>query len=267
MLTFSKSWKKKLIYWIFYFVYIWIIYIYLFAVISKLYTEIVRYQSGIEIFHSKAMFVLTSNHFRKCFSVNVGVWLRMENKFSGNAFQLTVCFSWFDPEMVWSENFHFKPFLDSRAKRKREIAPRSRHEPRAQSPSTLHPSTSSFDFDFELHPDRTLRLRRWTQSPGSHTFYFAEITPQDRTDCTPGSHRDGTNRTEIAIEKWLGFDEFDRIWWIFFGWVCFCVYLLRNGIIYLFASWENVRNKKKMCFLYYFQQHNQTLENIFQSIF
>ena len=34
---------------------------------------------------------------------------------------------------------------------------------------------------------------------------------------------------------WLGFDEFD---WI-------CVYLLRNGIIYLFGSWENVRKCKK----------------------
>ena len=27
--------------------------------------------------------------FRKCFSVNVGVWLRMENGFSGKEFQLT----------------------------------------------------------------------------------------------------------------------------------------------------------------------------------
>ena len=27
--------------------------------------------------------------------------------------------------------------------------------------------------------------------------------------------------------------------------------------------WETIRN----CFLYYFQQHNQTLENIFQNIF
>ena len=45
-----------------------------------------------------------------------------------------------------------------------------------------------------------------------------------------------------------------RHWLNFFGWV-------------LFGSWENVRNKKKMCFLYYFQQHNQTLKNIFQSIF
>ena len=34
---------------------------------------------------------------------------------------------------------------------------------------------------------------------------------------------------------WLGFDEFDRI----------CVYLLRNGIIYLFRNWENVRKCKK----------------------
>ena len=35
------------------------------------------------------------------------------------------------------------------------------------------------------------------------------------------SHQDGTDRTEIAIEKWLGFDEFYQIWWIFFGWVLF----------------------------------------------
>ena len=39
---------------------------------------------------TKAVFVLASNHFRKCFSVNVGVWLCMENKFSGKYFQLTV---------------------------------------------------------------------------------------------------------------------------------------------------------------------------------
>ena len=68
----------------------------------------------------KAVFVLVSNHFRKCFFVNAGVWLHMENKFSGNYFQLTGCFEGFDPKMVWSENFHFKPFLDSRTKRERE---------------------------------------------------------------------------------------------------------------------------------------------------
>ena len=49
---------------------------------------------------TKAVFVLASNRFRKCFSVNAGVWLRMENKFSGNYFQLTRCFEGFDSEMV-----------------------------------------------------------------------------------------------------------------------------------------------------------------------
>ena len=38
------------------------------------------------------------------------------------------------------------------------------------------------------------------------------------------------------------FSQFDRIWWIFFlGFVC--VSVLRNDIIYLFGSWENVSNK------------------------
>ena len=173
------------------------------------------------------MFVLASNHFRKCFSVNVGVWLRMENKFSENGFQLTVCFSWFDPEMVWSENFHFKPFSDSRAKRERE---REREEEeRAQ----IMPSTSS-----RSHP---------------------KIAPRRHQ-----SHWD--RNWEMVGFRWIwpyltGFDEF------FLVGFCFCVYLLRNCIIYLFRSWKNIRNKKKMCFLYYFQKHNQTLENIFQSIY
>ena len=74
------------------------------------------------------MFVLASNNFRKCFFVNAGVWLRMENKFSGKYFQLTVCFNGFDPEIGFSQNFHFKPFPDSRAKRERE---RKKRDPRS----------------------------------------------------------------------------------------------------------------------------------------
>ena len=168
----------------------------------------------------------------------------MENKFSGNTFQLTVCFSWFDPEMVWSKNFHFKPFPDSRTKGERD---RTQITPWTQSPEP-------FDFDFELHPDRTLRLRQRTQSlepfdfapfnfairlrlwiaPRSHpSTSLTNPEPRSclrlRRDRTPRSHQDGTDRidrTEIAIEKWLGFDEFDRIWWIFFGWVLFlCLFI------------------------------------------
>ena len=41
---------------------------------------------GIKFGLIKAVFVLASNHFQKCFSINVGVWLRMENKFSEKYF-------------------------------------------------------------------------------------------------------------------------------------------------------------------------------------
>ena len=97
----------------------------------------------------------------------------------------------------------------------------SRHKPR-----------SPFDFDFESHQDCTLRLHWWTQRPRSHAFDFA---PFNFTDFARLQlHRDGTDRIEFAIEKWLGFDEFDQIWWIFFGWV------LMNLIGSVFIYWEMV---------------------------
>ena len=162
-----------------------------------------------------------------------------------------------------------------------EITPRSHHEPRAQSPSTLHPSTSTSNR---------------TQSPGSHAFDFVDFARlQLRRYHTPGSHafdfadfarlrlrRDGTETALIALRSQLrngwvlmnltGFDEY------FLVGFCFCVYLLRNDIIYLFGSWENVRkceeqeenvfsilfsttqpNTRKY-FPKHFLEYNQTLE-------
>ena len=228
------------------------------------------------------MFVLASNHFWKCFSINAGVWLRMENKVSGNAFQLTMCFSWFGLEMVWSENFHFKPFPNSHAKRDRD---HTQITPRTQS---LEPfDFAPFDFDFESHPKlriarlRLRRLRAPSTSPRSHPRISRLRLRWLRTPSTsPRWHQDGTDRTEIAIEKWLGFDEFDRIWWIFFGWVLFLclstekwyyifVWKLRkceeqeeNVFSILFSATQpNIRK--------YFSKHflecNQVLENIFLS--
>ena len=118
--------------------------------------------------------------------------------------------------MVWSENFHFKPFPDSRAKRDRD---RTQITPRTQIAIRLQLRIAPFDFAGEPKgQDRTpltlpvnleariARLRlRWLRTPST----------------LPRWHRDGTDRTEIAIEKLLGFDEFDRIWWIVFGWVLF----------------------------------------------
>ena len=160
--------------------------------------------------------------------------------------------------MIWGGNgLKWKLIFRTHTQREIKIAPRSRHEPK-----------SPFDFDFKSHPDRTpstlprsrpriahLQLRQQTQKPGSHAFDFAGFANlrlrRDRIETAP--------ITPIALRSQLrngwvlmnltGFDE------LFFVGFCFCVYL-RNGIIYLFGSWENVMNKKKMCFLYYFQQHN-----------
>ena len=98
---------------------------------------------------------------------------------------------------------------------------------------------------------------------------------------------DGTEMTPIALialrsqlrNGWVlmnltGFDEF------FFVGFCFCVYLLRNGIIYLFGSWEKCEEQEENVFSIlflatqpntrkYFPKNflecNQTLENIFLS--
>ena len=65
------------------------------------------------------MFVLALNHFQKCFFVNAGVWLCMENGFSEKEFQLTVKLrplTWkiFSAKILPSNNFR------RHAKRERE---------------------------------------------------------------------------------------------------------------------------------------------------
>ena len=65
------------------------------------------------------------------------------------------------------------------------------------------------------------------------------------------------------IDRDLAFVCLDLM--IFF-WVLF-VFWGMNDIMYSFGNRENVSNKYKMCFLRYFQEHNQTSENIFWNIF
>ena len=55
-----------------------------------------------------------------------------------------MCFNGFDLEMVWSENFHFKPFPDSRAKTERE---RWRRESVVLKPSSSLTTTATHSLD------------------------------------------------------------------------------------------------------------------------
>ena len=142
------------------------------------------------------------------------------------------------------------------------------HPSHATNPDRRSTSTSNrtqiapFDFaDFaclRLHRDRNPGshvfdfvdfARLWLcrdRTPGSHVFDFADFAPFDFVDFARlRLCRDGTEMAPIALRSQLrncwvlmnltGLDEF------FLVGFCFCVYLLRNDIIYLFGSWENVR--------------------------
>ena len=132
----------------------------------------------------------------------------------------------------------------------------------------------------------TLSTHKSSQQKLTHPTVFLS-THVEQTTARQATHRDPVASAASRLNpvaSLSSFSQLDRIWWIFFVWFCFfCVYLLRNDIIYLFGSWENVRkceqqvenvfsivfsrtqpNTRK-----YFPKHflkcNQTLENIFLS--
>ena len=128
----------------------------------------------------------------------------------------------------------------------REIAPRKRLNPE---PRALRLRLQIIPFDFAVR----LRLRITPRSQPSTSnrtqiasFDFAgEPRAQITHSTSPRSH---PRIALIALRSQLrngwvlmNLIGFDQIWWIFFVGFCFCVYLLRNGIIYLFGSWENMR--------------------------
>ena len=162
------------------------------------------------------VFSRTQPNTRKYFSLNAGVWLRMKNKFFGNYFQLTVCFEGFDSDMVWSENFHFKPFPDSRTKREREREPRS----------LLRPSSNLTTKGAPVRrPQTGLVASRHTSTNQ------AKINSNAARSCLYRA---------IWWIFFLGFVSlvflYDRIWWIFF-WVLFLLYFCIEEWYYIFV-WQ-----------------------------
>ena len=133
-------------------------------------------------------FVLSSNHFRKWFSINAGVWLRMENKFSRNYFQLTGCFEGFNPEMVWSENFHFKPFPNSHAKTEER-------EPSTSTSLIYEPTDLRTDHAFNF-ADHAFDFADFVD----HTFNFADLrTHEPIFNPEPSTHKPSTSLTTKSL--------------------------------------------------------------------
>ena len=86
--------------------------------------------------------------------------------------------------MVWSENFHFKPFLDSRVKRHRD---RTQITPRTQIALRLRIAR------LQLRRDRT---------PGSHAFDFVDFAPFDFVEMAPRRHRSHWDRNWEMVGFW-----------------------------------------------------------------
>ena len=154
----------------------------------------------------------------------------------------------------------------------RDFTPRTQIAVRLRRLTSTSNRTQIAPFDFAGEPrgqDRTPSTSQTSHPstlPTSHAFDFVEMAPRWHR-----SHQ----------SHWVRDWEMVGFWWIwlglmnFFGWVLMnltgFVFIYWEIVLYICLEaekmWENVRNKKKMCFLYYFQQQNQTLENIFQSIF
>ena len=106
------------------------------------------------------MFVLASNYFRKCFSVNAGVWLRMENKFSRKYFQLIVKLRPLTRKMnagfVLPSN-HFQAHRRAERERERERE-REKEESRESELDRAPPQTRRRDHAVEFVPLRSSAL-------------------------------------------------------------------------------------------------------------
>ena len=160
--------------------------------------------------------------FRKCFSVLTCLWCKMISVFilpSNTIFRKTER----ERESVWVR-------LCRHAKREREREREAEERVHCRRPTSFdfagdlktsrHEPRSPFNFAVRLWLRIALRSHPLTL-PANPEAKIARLrlhrlhTPST----SPRWHQDGTDRPEFAIEKWLDFDEFDRVWWIFFGWV------------------------------------------------
>ena len=127
---------------------------------------------------TKVVFILTSNHLWKCFSVNAGVWLRMENGFSGKEFQLTVKLRPLT-QKIFSAKILPSNHFQRRAKRERErekgLTCANRKRERSRTQKTQDHRTTG-----ELH--------RKPMNPRSSHREPTNREPH-RADCTGESHR------------------------------------------------------------------------------
>ena len=126
-------------------------------------------------------------------------------------------FSWL---CVWSENFHFKSFSDSRVKRERE---------RERESLAFKPSSSPTTTDRAPIRRPTLHRSRRSQHRTDQAKIDSKAARSHLRCAISPSHplRDLASRSNPVASLSSFFSQFDRIWWIFFSRFCFfCVSVL-----------------------------------------
>ena len=153
---------------------------------------------------------------------------------------------WFEVKIFTSNHFR------THAQREREIAPRPRHEPRAQSLSTSYPSTSPTNPEPRAIRLHTLRLRHLTStsnrtqiapfdfagkpkaqitpstSPRSHPRIspITLITLRSHPKITPRQHRSHWDRNWEMVGFWWIWPDLVNFFWL--------------GFVSVFIYWEMV---------------------------
>ena len=157
-------------------------------------------------------------------------------EFSGFAFHLTV------KRSLWPENYF--TFLFSlqtisgpsfrHAKKERERERNSEQEQTELQSDDHKLSSSPTTHTVPTAPVSSIAALRRSSKDRLQHHAISPLPPP----------RDLASRSN-PVASLSSFSQFDRIWCIFFffGFCFFWVYGLRNDIIYLFGSWENVSNK------------------------
>ena len=131
------------------------------------------------------MFVLASNYFQKCFFVNAGVWLRMENGFSGKEFQLTVKLrpltrKIFSAKILPSN--HFRRRAKRERERERTHMRKHRERERDREPRkpkiVAPPARSSNPWTLNLKNPRSSNLRSSHREPTNSELHCEPTNPR-----------------------------------------------------------------------------------------
>ena len=155
---------------------------------------------------------------------SISSWPKMRAKTTENHFRFHFYFKWF-------------PALENRRERER-ARERERGRKKEERVEIIQSRAHRYCLPTSLAP-------RWSRS-----MLCAKHRP-----CRSRS-RLRTNRDLAKCPDLMIF-----FFWVFF--LCFEEWMILYIRLATEKIWENVSNKYKMCFLWYFQEHNQTSENIF----